>query len=107
MRLLLDECMPKRLGRLIAGHTVRTVAQEGWTGKKNGELISLMLAAGFDALITVDKGIRYQQNRASVGVAIVVLLAPSNQLVDLAPLVPNLLVALENIQPGDICDVCL
>ena len=42
MRVLLDECVPKKLGRSLAGHAVRTVPQEGWSGKKNGELLALI-----------------------------------------------------------------
>ena len=61
MCVLLDECVPKRLGRALTGRAVRTVAQEGWSGKKNGELLALMSAAGFEVLLTVDQGIRHQQ----------------------------------------------
>jgi hypothetical protein len=61
MRLLLDECVPKRLKRELVGHEVKTVQELGWAGTKNGGL--LKLADGqFDALLTVDQGIEYQQN---------------------------------------------
>ena len=105
MRVLLDECVPKRLGRELAAHAVRTVPQEGWSGKKNGELLGLMSAAGFEVLLTVDQGIRHQQNLRTAGVAVVVMFGASNQLVDLVPLVPNVLVALHTIQPGDVVEV--
>lgn len=105
MRVLLDECVPRRLGRLLTGHAVRTVPQEGWSGKKNGDLLALMAAAGFEVLVTVDKSIRHQQNLAAAGVAVVVMVGPSNQLADLAPLVPDVLTALGTIQPGDVVEV--
>ena len=58
MRLLLDECVPKRLKRELLDHEVNTVQDMGWAGIKNGEL--LKLADGqFDALLTVDQGIEY------------------------------------------------
>jgi hypothetical protein len=61
MRLLLDECMPRRLKQELFGHDVSTVQEMGWAGIKNGAL--LQLASGsFDALLTVDQGIEYQQN---------------------------------------------
>ena len=61
MRLLLDECVPKRLTRELLGHHVNTVQDMGWPGIKNGAL--LKLADGqFDALLTVDQGIEYQHN---------------------------------------------
>ena len=105
MRVLLDECVPKRLGRELAGHDVRTVPQEGWSGKQNGELLALMSAAGFETLLTVDQGIPYQQNLKAAGVAVVVMFGASNQLADLIPLVPAVLLALETVQPGDVVEV--
>ena len=105
MRVLLDECVPKRLGRELTGHAVRTVPQEGWSGKKNGELLRLMSAAGFEVLLTVDQGIRHQQNLQAAGVAVVVMFGASNQLVDLAPLMPDVLIALNTIQAGDVVEI--
>lgn len=105
MRVLLDECVPKRLGLELTGHAVRTVSQEGWSGKKNGVLLGLMSAAGFEVLLTVDQGLRHQQNLQAAGVAVVVIFGASNQLADLIPLVPNVLLALETVQPGDVVDV--
>jgi hypothetical protein len=105
MRVLLDECVDRRLARHLSGHAVRTVPQEGWAGKKNGELLALMAGAGFPVLVTVDQGIRYQQNLQASGVAVVVMLAASNQLADLIPLVPDVLAALATIQPRDVVEV--
>lgn len=105
MRVLLDECVPKRLAHELVGHDVRTVPQEGWSGKKNGELLGLMAVASFEVLLTVDQGIRYQQNLRAAGVAVVVMIGTSNQLVDLLPLVSDVLAALSQIQPGDTVEV--
>lgn len=105
MRVLLDECVPKRLGRLLVGHAVRTVPQEGWSGKKNGELLALMAAAEYEVLLTVDQGIPHQQNLQPARVAVVAMVGPSNQLADLAPLVPDVQVVLSTIQPGNVVEV--
>lgn len=105
MRVLLDECVPRRLRGHLPGHTVSTVPEMGWSGKKNGELLGLMAAAGFEALVTVDQGIRHQQNLRAAGVAVVVLRAASNRLADLAPLMPAAEAALGTIQPGDVVEV--
>ena len=105
MRVLLDECAPARLARLVTGHAVRTVPQEGWSGKKNGELLALMTAAGYEVLLTVDQGIRHQQNLQAAGVAVVVMVGSSNRFADLAPLIPAVLTALSTIQPGDVVEV--
>ncbi|MDZ4684332.1 MAG: hypothetical protein SH850_04530 [Planctomycetaceae bacterium] len=105
MRVLLDECVPQRLGGELAGHAVRTVPQEGWSGKKNGALLALMSGAGFEVLLTVDQGLRHQQNLRASGLAVVVMFGLSNQLVDLVPLVPGVLAAFATIQPGDVVEV--
>ena len=105
MRVLLDECVPKALGRSLTGHAVRTVPQEGWSGKKNGELLSLMAAARFEVFLTVDQGVRHQQNLRAAGVAVVIMVAASNDIADLIPLVPDVLAALTAVQPGDAVEV--
>ena len=57
MRILLDECVPRRLGRELAGHDVRTVPEMGWSSKRNGELLQLMAAQGFEVFLTVDQNL--------------------------------------------------
>jgi hypothetical protein len=89
----------------LVGPAVRTVPLEGWSGKKNGELLALMTAAGFEVLLTVDQATPHQQNLRAAGAAIVIMTGPSNQLADLAPLVPDVLLALSAIQPGDVIEV--
>src|SRR5690242_19775633 len=101
MRLLLDECMPKRLKRDLGGHDARTVQKMGWSGLKNGALLR-QAAPRFDALITVDQSIQYQQNMTSMTISIVVLISPSNDLEDLRPLLPALQRALDTLQPGQV-----
>ena len=99
MRLLLDECVPARLRRALPSHQVSTVPQEGWSGVKNGKLLSLA-ATTFDAFITVDKNLPYQQNTSTLPVSVFVLDAISNELPYLLPLVPKLEAALSNHKPG-------
>ena len=60
MRLLLDECVPKRLKRELPGHTVKTVQEMGWAGTRNGALLR-RANVQFEALLTVDQGIEYQR----------------------------------------------
>jgi hypothetical protein len=62
MRLLLDECVPRPLKRDLPGHDVHTVVEMGWSSKRNGELLRLMLADRFEAFLTVDQNIEFQQN---------------------------------------------
>lgn len=104
MRLLLDECVPKRLGRLLAPHDVQTVQQAGWSGIKNGALLA-RAAESFDVFVTVDQGIRYQQNLVGLKIAVIALAARSNNIDDLKPLIPKLLGALEGARPGEVIRV--
>ena len=105
MRVLLDECVPRPFRRELPGHDVRTIQEMDWAGKKNGELLALMVADGFDVLLTVDQNLRFQQHFKASGVGVVVLVAPSNMLKDLAPLAPAALAALGNIQPGIVVEI--
>ena len=105
MRVLLDECVPRPLRRELAGHDVRTIQEMNWAGKKNGELLALMAGAGIQVLLTVDRNLRHQQNIAASGVAVVVMVAPSNRLADLLPLVSKVETVLGEIQAGDAVEV--
>ena len=98
MRLLLDESLPRPLAELLTGHDVRTVTQMGWTSLSNGALL-LQAAPMFDALLTADQNIEFQQNLTALPIAVVVLVANSNRLESLEPLVPDILQALETVQP--------
>lgn len=61
MKVLLDECVPRRLVADINGHFVSTVPQAGWAGIKNGRLLR-SAETEFDVLVTVDQNLRYQKN---------------------------------------------
>ncbi len=99
MRLLLDESVPARLRRALPNHSVRTVGEMGWSGVKNGKLLALA-AAAFDAFITVDKNLPYQQNLSALPVAVIVLDARSIELPALLPLVPALELHLSSLKPN-------
>ena len=90
MRLWLDESVSRRLGTAFpAAYEVRTVPQMGWAGTGNGELLRLAADRGFDALVTVDRGIAHEQNLNDLPVAVVIMLAVLNRLDELRPLVPK------------------
>ena len=100
MLLLHDECVPRPLKRDLIGHDARHVVDMGWSSKRNGELLRLMLAAQFAALLTVDQGLEFQQNLRASGVGVIVLLAKTNRIKELRPLVPQILEALTRLTPG-------
>lgn len=104
MRILLDESLPRPLARLLPEHEVRTVAAMGWTGIRNSEL--LQLAAGeFDALLTADQNLAHQQNLSALPIAVVVLVAPTNRIQSLRPLIPVLLRTLQTLAPRQLVRV--
>jgi predicted nuclease of predicted toxin-antitoxin system len=99
LKILLDECVDARLARETARHEVRTVQEMGWAGEKDGSLLAL--ASGtFDAFVTTDRNLEFQQNLAKHDVAVLVLRAKTNRLADLRCLVPNLLAALPTAPAG-------
>ena len=100
--MLLDECVPRPLMREFPGHDVNTVAEMGWGSKRNRELLELMLARGFNAFVTVDQNLEFQQNIRASGIAVVVIHARSNRLKELRPLAPVALEALGRIKPGEL-----
>lgn len=103
MRIILDECTPRRLRLLLSGHEVTTVSRAGWNGIKNGELLRRITAAGHEVFITVDQSLEYEQNLREHGSLIVCVLAgASNRESDLAPLMRQAAVALETAVPGDL-----
>lgn len=105
MRILLDECAPRPLKRELADYEIRTVVEMGWSGKKNSELLRLMNQEGFTILLTTDQNLRYQQNLEQAKVAVVVLVARSNRLPDLVPLIPDVRNFLSTIVPGEVIEV--
>lgn len=99
MRLLLDESLPAPLGDFLIGHDVRTVTQMGWTSLSNGVLLR-QAAVEFDAVLTADQNIEFQQNLKTLPIAVVVLVAASNRLESLEPLIVELRATLGALQPN-------
>lgn len=89
MRILLDECVPRRFRLQLQDHDVRTVPEMGWASHRNGVLLS-SASDQFDVLITTDQRMHYQQNVPRYDIAVVVLVARRNKIEFLVPLVPQL-----------------
>ncbi len=104
MRVLLDECLPRKLRNRLPGHEVATVPEMGWAGTKNGALLRLA-ESHFDVFVTADQNIEYQQNLHSAVIAVIVLIAPNNRLETLVPLMPDVMVELSRVQPGDVVSI--
>ena len=99
MKLLLDENLPHQLRMEIQGHDLYTVAYLGWSGVENGELLALAAANGFEAMLTTDQGLEYEQNLVALPLSIVVLQVKTNTIEALRPLYPKLLSTLACLKP--------
>jgi predicted nuclease of predicted toxin-antitoxin system len=103
MKILLDESLPRKLRSDFGSeHEVWTVRDKGWLGKKNGELLKLMIADNFELFITVDKNLPYQQNLDRLPLTIFVLNAKDNRRSSLQKLIP---LVFERINIGNLQNV--
>ncbi len=101
MRILLDECVPRRFRQELPRHEVRTVPEMGWAALENGVLLAA--ASGkFDVLVTTDQRLSDQQNISTLAIAVVVLVARRNKLEFLLPLAPELRKVLEEVKLGEV-----
>ena len=96
MKVLLDECVPRKLRRELPNHEILTVTERGWSGLKNGNLLALA-AFEFDVFLTVDQNLKYQQNLKNFNIAIILLVARNNRFKTLLPLMPEVREALNLI----------
>ena len=101
MRVLLDEHLPLDLATELQGHDVQTVVGRGWAGVKNGDLLRLM-RGGYDALVTMDGSLEFQQNISVLPFGVILVRALSNRMLQLRPLVPAILDAIAATEPGRI-----
>ncbi len=101
MKVLLDECVTRYLKRDFTGHEVLTVEEAGFKGLKNGQLLQAA-SAQWDVLVTVDQNLEYQQNLKTLVMGVIVLKAKRSTYPMLKPLMPQMLIALEKIKPGEI-----
>ena len=86
----------------MPGFVVWTVSQRGWSSTKNGALLKLAEAAGFEAFLTADQGLRHQQNLSSSKLRIIVFEALSNRMEHISPLLPQAIAALREMMPGEL-----
>lgn len=104
MKLLLDECVARDLKEDLTGHEVATVIEAGFGGLENGEL--LRAASGvYDAFITVDRNLPFQQNIRSLQLGILILKARGITYEDLRPLAPRILQALSTLKAGEFIHI--
>ncbi len=101
MKVLLDECLPRKLKDDVLADLVRTVPEMGWASIENGALLRLA-ELEFDVFLTRDRNLQYQQNLAAFDVAVIVLVAPTNDIEDLKPLMNSVNEAINMIRPSEV-----
>jgi len=101
VRVLLDECVDRRLAGDIRGHHVKAVPEAGWAALKNGELLG-HAQHDFDAFVTVDRNLPFQQDLSRFSIAVIVLRSASNWVTDLRGLIRQLLAALPVAKRGEV-----
>jgi hypothetical protein len=104
-RILLDECIPKKLATHLVGHDCVTVPEIGWAGRKNGELLSLAEQSGFEVFVTIDRGFVSVKKLSDRDICVILMQGKSSRLADLIPHVPKLLSILESVNPGELVHV--
>ena len=105
MKLLLDENIPHQLRLEIPGHDVFTATFMGWSGIENGKLLAVAAKHGFDAVLTTDRGMEYEQDTANLPLSVIVARVASNALEDIRPLIPKVLVVLKGLKQHSLVKV--
>ena len=105
MLVLLDESLPRQLARELDGFEVKTVAQMGWAGVKNGKLLNLALESKFSIFLTADQNLQYQQNISASGIAVIVIKVFSTRIENILPLVPQIRREIIRIKSGQLVRV--
>ena len=103
-RVILDECLPRKLAALLEGELVTTVPKRGWASKENGELLTLA-SQEFDVFVTHDENLEHQQNLQNFDMGIVAIHAESNRLADIQPLVSELNAAIASVSSHQVVHV--
>ncbi len=101
MKVLLDECLPRKLKQDVRANLVRTVPEMGWASIENGALLRLA-ELEFDVFLTMDRNLQYQQNLSTFDLAVIVLVARSNDIEDLKPLMDSVNGAIKKIRPSEV-----
>jgi len=101
MKVVLDECLPRRLLRDLSDHVVTTVPRQGWAGITNGALLELV-EPDFDVFLTMDSNIVHQQGLSNLQICLVVLHGPNSRYETLQPLLPQIKHAIQQAKPGAV-----
>ncbi|MFI5164774.1 MAG: DUF5615 family PIN-like protein [Bacteroidia bacterium] len=102
MNILLDECVPFPLKKLLKNHYTKTAVEMGWSSLKNGKLLQAAIKEGFDVLFTIDKNIHQQQNIKSFNITIIVFDVARSKTELLKPLLSKFSALADSLQKGKV-----
>ena len=105
MRILLDECIPRKLKQHFSGLEIKTVSEMGWSSIKNGKLLTLAVENRFDIFLTIDKNLRYQQNMDKYPISIVVMDVLRSKISLMQLLIPQLMAMVDKIEKHKIYEI--
>lgn len=100
MKILLDECVTRKIKATLVDYEVYTVFEMGFSGLKNGKLLEQAEKEGFDILLTIDKNINYQQNIRSYNLSVVILDVFDSHFKQINKLIPDFLSGIDSYRPG-------
>ncbi len=103
MKLLFDQGTPAPLRKYLSDHLVETAYERRWNDISNGNLLKRAEDDGFDAIITTDQNLRYQQNLAGRKIGIVVLMTTSWPRIKRH--VAEVVIAINSLQPGSYLEI--
>jgi len=102
MKILLDECVPKKLKSSLKDFEVYTVHELGWSGVKNGKLMSLCVINHFDILLTIDKNMLYQQNLEKYPISLVALNSLTSKIEELILFIPSFIKQIPHFEKNQV-----
>ncbi len=102
MKILLDECVTKKLKRHLTEFEVATVVEMNWSGFKNGSLLNAAIADEFDVLLTIDKNIEHQHNINRYEITAIVLDAEKCKIDFLLELLPAFKEQIGDLEKGKV-----
>lgn len=98
MKILLDECITKRLKPHLTEFEVFTVSQMKWNGIKNGELMALCVDNNFDLVLTIDKNLMFQQNLDKYKLTVAVLNSLTSKIEELVLFLPSFKAQIDKLE---------
>ncbi len=102
MKILLDECVTRKLKKRFNDFEVYTVREMGYKGLKNGKLLAQAELGGFDILLTIDKSIKTQQNISKHNISIVILDVLKSGIKYFEPLIPIFISQMNSYEKGKL-----